>query len=282
MLRVENKKVPLSTRVVKRAAFSFEPIVRHFSSGHGPILNNGPSGTDTPSLDRFHKSCPFPPFRYDSLVAMTSTHKKRILLSVGAFSAALMLAGFIIHREPFAARYKGKTVNQWLSFYVEEAENSGGSKCPTDDVISEFGTNALPVLTENNKLPYWFKLKAIDKAFNRPIIEKLFRMQMQRASDRVTVASLWGYHLLLSDDQRNSPLIPTLLEINPDDNLVLMAVRFQEAGDGSHDTLLYIVRYVSNEKIRTRAAKLVKPYKKWDNKTFQKWLSEVGDPHKKS
>jgi hypothetical protein len=88
----------------------------------------------------------------------------------------------------------------------------------------------------------------------------------------VAIARMWGYHLLLSNDHRNSPLIPTLLEADPDDNRVLLAVRFQEAAEGSQDTLLSIAYYSPNEKIRTRAARLIKKYKHWDDATYHKWL----------
>jgi hypothetical protein len=80
-----------------------------------------------------------------------SSRKKRIFLILGLACAVLILAFFIAHLEPFAPRYKGKTVNHWLTFYVQESEKSGETKFPVDDIITEFGTNALPVLTENTK-----------------------------------------------------------------------------------------------------------------------------------
>jgi hypothetical protein len=50
----------------------------------------------------------------------------------------LLLIGTIVFFQPFARRFEGKTVNQWLNYY---SVNAGR---PDAEVIAAFGTNAFP------------------------------------------------------------------------------------------------------------------------------------------
>jgi hypothetical protein len=79
-----------------------------------------------------------------------SRRKKRIFLIFGSASAVLVVMALIAYLEPFAPRYKGRTVIQWLDVIAtnEERETSAFD-------VKAFGTNALPSLIAPNKLPFW-------------------------------------------------------------------------------------------------------------------------------
>jgi hypothetical protein len=97
---------------------------------------------------------------------------------------------------------------------------------------------------------------------------------MEEASYRVAIARMWGHQFLLTqDDRSNGHLIENLLESHPDDNLVLLAVRFEEMSTETQESLQLIAKEGRNEQIRSRAARLVRPYKHWDEATYQRWLS---------
>src|SRR5687768_5846080 len=70
------------------------------------------------------------------------------------FALALVLAvpGIITYFEPFAPRYEGKTVKQWVNFYSQLETD------PENDVIQAFGTNSLKTLILFEQPSLWLKV----------------------------------------------------------------------------------------------------------------------------
>jgi hypothetical protein len=205
------------------------------------------------------------------------TRRRKIILIIGSICAVLLVVGGIARLEPFAPRYMGKTVNQWLTLFVQ-ASGHGLIQSPHEDVIKAFGTNALPVLTKNSKLPNWFKtgfrlIGAIDSRLKMDLIGRFLRKPLREASERSTIARIWAQELLLLSDNRDGPLIENLLESNQDDNLLMLAIRFAEACEDEKNTLESIAANGRNETIRSRAKRLLKQYRGWDDATYQKWLA---------
>jgi hypothetical protein len=67
-------------------------------------------------------------------------------------SAVLVLIGVAILFEPFAPRYQGRTVDQWLNFGAAEGEFHLGT-----NIISAFGPNALPTLLKATRERFWLR-----------------------------------------------------------------------------------------------------------------------------
>jgi hypothetical protein len=207
---------------------------------------------------------------------ITQNRKKRIILILGSVCAVLVVTGVMVHREAFAQRYQGKTVNQWLTFYVHESQSRTQTTVAAPDVIKAFGTNAVPALIKNIKPFYWFQKTVfvsvrIDNFLNKNVSKRLVRKPMKAASDRYVIAHTWGMDLL--SDGRSGSLTENLLESHPDDNLVLLAVLFAEASSENSMNLMELyAKYGRNAKIRTRASRLLKCHNNWDEATYQKWL----------
>jgi hypothetical protein len=129
------------------------------------------------------------------------SRKKLILISSsGSLVVFLILA--IVHQEPFAPRYKGKTVDQWLAFYAHESVERDETFTATEDVVKGFETNALTVLTRNSKPPYLLK-KAIDQEVNinkvlgKRLAVVLIWKPLSASAYRETIARIWRHDILL-------------------------------------------------------------------------------------
>jgi hypothetical protein len=197
-------------------------------------------------------------------------NKRRLILLVGSVIALLVLVSFLVYLEPFAQRYQGRTVNQWLDFYAVK------DKGPDKEVVQAFGTNALPALTLGVKVPFW-RGKAVDtcvlfdQLLNVSFAERLSDKVVARTLHRMSIAHDWGCQLFARRMSGHGPIIRNLLATNPDDEFILQAVRFLEAASNRNELLSAFND--PNKNIRTRAIKLFKQYNHWDDATFQRWLA---------
>jgi hypothetical protein len=187
--------------------------------------------------------------------------KKRWVLLILAVSAVLaVLVGFVVHLEPFAPRYQGRTVNQWLDFQAAQRRGFPGT-----DVISAFGTNALPTLLKATESPFWY-----DKLFqcgNSLEIHSLKRVCQRNLRRRQIVHSWITGALRLDADPY---IFENLLINNSDDQFVLQIFRYFEKSYMSDLFDGYINH--PDPKVRDRAIKLYKQHRSWDEITYQRWL----------
>jgi hypothetical protein len=174
---------------------------------------------------------------------MVNGRKRRIILILGSVFAVLVLVVAIAHLEPFAPRYQGRTVDEWLAFYAENKEE------PEKAVIRSFGTNALPTLLTAKEAPFWLRT-AIQ--FSRLTHASKFAAPLERSAQKIVIARLWGRHFVEVDPQWETKL----LKNNPDDEYV------SEVFDLTYDVAASVNRlslYLTNEDeaVRKRAARLL-------------------------
>jgi hypothetical protein len=186
---------------------------------------------------------------------------KRWVLSIVSICAILVGIGIILHLEPFAPRYQGRTENQWLDFWAAGGRSEG------TDVRKAFGVNALPTLVKTTQKPFWFdQASQCAHGFKIDFVKRLFRKSVDRAIFRISFAQGWIHGLL-----RDSPdLLEHLLANNPDDKFVVEIFRYMET-TYRPDLLQH---YASNPdpQVRDRARRLFKQYKNWDDATYRRWL----------
>jgi hypothetical protein len=195
---------------------------------------------------------------------MARSRTRILLLILGSVFAALVLAGAIAHLEPFAQRYEGKTVNQWLNYRVET------DVIPWQAIIA-FGTNALPALIAEKDDSFW---QGPARRFNDRFEISVLSNLLSRAFQKEIYARDWGQILM----RKNASLEVDLLKNNPDDVFVLGVLDLKigvERYDGSS-----LSPYLSDRDsvVRARARKLFKLAYQMDEKTFQKWLSDLDHP----
>src|SRR5688572_8738661 len=85
---------------------------------------------------------------------MKRVSKTRTIAIVGLALALAVLTGVVAYFEPFASRFEGKTVNQWLDYH---SKNTPPHIHIDVKVIDGFGTNAFKSLLDNRNIPFWLK-----------------------------------------------------------------------------------------------------------------------------
>jgi hypothetical protein len=178
--------------------------------------------------------------------------KKLILIASSGIIVVLLIVG-VVHQEPFAPRYKGKTVNQWVNYYSRRFAG------PNAEIIGAFGTNALSTLISRKDPPLWvgpaMKIQKLMRRSNGP-----WRYSGAGFGGAMAARS-WGISLM----EINTAFEFDLLRDNPDDRYVIevfdLTFNFDLNGGNK------LERYLDHpdEAVRTRAAKLLKnsPKRSW-------------------
>jgi hypothetical protein len=191
---------------------------------------------------------------------MVTSRTRILLLMLGSVFAVLVLAGIILYLEPFAPRCQGRTVDQWLAFYGENRKE------PERAVMDAFGANALPALIKAYKYPFWWDMS--DRLRNKSnFLKRLTDKPRAKAHVKMLAAHIWAAQFFAGG--MNGNIIANLLIKNTNDDFVLQAVRFYEVGLGQNPLLPFL--NTRDETVGTRARKLFKSYKHWDDATYQKW-----------
>jgi hypothetical protein len=179
--------------------------------------------------------------------------RKKFFLIFGSAGGVLALIGMVVVFEPFATRYKGKTVNQWVNYY------SGRFAGPDAEIIGAFGTNALSTLISRKDPPLWvgpaMKFQRLMRRPNTP-----WRYSGAGFGGAMAARS-WGVSLM----EINTAFEIDLLRDNPDDSYVIevfdLTFNFDLNGGNK------LERYLNypEEAVRIRAAKLLKnsPKRSW-------------------
>jgi hypothetical protein len=185
--------------------------------------------------------------------------RKRIAWLLGSTLSAVVLVGFMLHLEPFAPRYKGRTVGQWLDFY---SRSKNFPIDPSLEVIAAFGTNAFKPLIKTKPLPAW-------AVAGIKVAQFLRRDQVPdlKAIRKSYLATMWAGKLF----EINPGLAQNLLTNNPDDDFVLEAVDLPHSAKKGAGLEMLVKD--PDERVRTRAAKLLKQNGNWDEATYRKWLN---------
>jgi hypothetical protein len=179
--------------------------------------------------------------------------RKKFFFIFGSAGGVLALVGMVVFFEPFAPRYKGKTVNQWVNYY------SGRFAGPDAEIIAAFGTNALSTLISRKDPPLWvgpaMKIQKLMRRSNGP-------WGYSGAGLRgPNTARIWGVSLM----EINTPLEINLLRDNPDDSYVIAVfdLTFNFGLNGGNKLQKYL--NYPEESVRTRAARLLKksPKQSW-------------------
>jgi hypothetical protein len=181
-------------------------------------------------------------------------------------SAALLLALMvtIVRFEPFAPRYQGQTVNQWLDFYVEYSGHAD------KEVIDGFGTNALSALIAANKPPFWLKPTSFFASRFRTIPVK--RAQ-RKALSKIAIARFWGSEL----GKGNPSMDINLLREHPNDIFVLNVLDLCFDKRAFRNSRLEFYLWHADPIVRSRARQLWKLKYHWDDQTYQKWLVQLDE-----
>jgi hypothetical protein len=182
--------------------------------------------------------------------------RKRLILTIGSAAIVLVVVRLIVGLEPFAPRYQGKTVNQWLAFYAA----SEGSEVPTDDVIQAFGTNALPILISAETRPLWRdKIEDAIQRFALKAGDFLIPVSPSRPVCVRQWAVLWA--------RLNHATEAEILEHNNDDKFVSDLF---ELTRGNEMSRLEAYAVGKDEVLRERAIKLLRRQTNFAESNFQR------------
>jgi hypothetical protein len=197
--------------------------------------------------------------------------RKKLVLSLGSAAFLLGVIGTVVVFEPRAPRYRGHTVNQWLDALA--AKGRGG---PDAGIVNGFGTNALSTLMQATKGPFWMNthlVQAIDQSDESNFLKRYGHKTLTRARRRTKLAYEWTVQELLISTDRHIPQY--LLGNNPDDQFVIRMFRYAQNTDAPTSDILELYAInAPDTRLRERARRLFKEYKKWDDKTYKKWLSD--------
>lgn len=72
---------------------------------------------------------------------MALSTRRKVVLTVAVFIAGAACLGLWLQKDPFAERYKGRSVKEWIEFYAEQEVLD-----PELEVVQHFGSAALPGL----------------------------------------------------------------------------------------------------------------------------------------
>jgi hypothetical protein len=202
--------------------------------------------------------------------------RKKLVLVFGSAGGVLALIAMVVFFEPFAPRYQGHTVNQWLDVFA--AKEGGWAEA---HVVNGFGTNALPTLMQATKGPFWMNsqfVQGLDQSNKNDFIRRNIHKTFARARRRTKLAYDWAFKSIgIGKDKQ---FLQNLLSDNPDDQFVLRMFRYLQ---NTYTILpMDIFEYHAKDpdaRVRDRVRRLFKDYKNWDDKTYEKWLSELDRPN---
>src|SRR5688572_5679274 len=122
---------------------------------------------------------------------MKRANRKRIFVAAQC-TAAFVIIAFLSVLEPFAPRFQGKTVHQWLLHHQDEIPSAPRL---SSEMIDHFGSSALPALQKagNHARFLWEFRRSWPRCakFLSPILESYEDHARRRAS----VASHWSIEL---------------------------------------------------------------------------------------
>ena len=171
--------------------------------------------------------------------------KQAIVVTVAAFFVIAFVFEAFFYFEPFAIRHEGKTVNQWLNFYLKAGDQ------PQRNVIDAFGTNAFKPLIKAQRLPLFCRFCGkLERRFN---IRLNFEAR-RNASRNAYLAESWGNALV----KQNAAIEDDLLRNNRDDEFVVMVFHLTRDHTPYRRNRLTTYIWYPDEIISKRARDLLK------------------------
>src|SRR5688572_23645307 len=182
---------------------------------------------------------------------MTRTHRVLALLrrhKVKALSMSLILAAMIFHLEPFAPRYEGLTMRQWI------ARNADCRELPTREVVEYFGDTAVPMLVKESQPSGLFQLTL---TFERATGKRWLNRLQPADFDRRMACADWAKRLLAIDPE----VFVRLAAKTPDNREALEIARLFYGEHYLRETLQAFSMQDTNAQLQVRATQLLQYYR---------------------
>ena len=182
---------------------------------------------------------------------MTRTDRVLILLrrhKVKALSMTMMLAAVIYHLEPFAPRYEGLTVRQWI------ARNADRRELPRREVVEYFGDTAVPLLVKESQPSGLFQMTL---TFERATGKRWLNGLQPADFDRRMACGDWAKRLLAID----SEVFVRLAAKTPDNREALEIARLFYGDHYLRETLQAFSLQDTNAQLQVRATQLLQYYR---------------------
>ena len=165
-----------------------------------------------------------------------------------ALGLAPILAAIIFYLEPFAPRYEGLTVRQWIAWNADRRE------LPRQDVVDYFGESAVPVLVRELQPSGLFQLTlTFERVTGKPWLNRLQPADF----DRRMACADWAKRLLATDPG----VFVRLAAKTPDNKEALRIARLFYGDHYLRETLLAFSAQETNVQLQVRATQLLQYYR---------------------
>jgi hypothetical protein len=165
-----------------------------------------------------------------------------------ALGLTVILAAIIFYLEPFAPRYEGLTVRQWIAWNADRRE------LPRREVVEYFGESAVPVLVREMQPSGLFQLTlTFERVTGKPWLNRLQPADF----DRRMACADWAKRLLAIDPE----VFARVAAKTPDNKEALEIARLFYGDHYLRETLQAFSAQGTNAQLQVRATQLLQYYR---------------------
>ena len=167
---------------------------------------------------------------------------------VKAFCLGTIVAVLVVYLEPFAPRYEGLTVRQWIAWNADRRE------LPRREVVEYFGESAVAVLVRESQPSGLFELTL---TFERATGKRWLNGLQPADFDRRMACKDWAKRLLAIDPE----VFVRLAARTPDNREALEIARLFYGEHYLRETLQAFSLQDTNAQLQVRATQLLQYYR---------------------